>query len=165
MSYISDVSVSIGSSLFQVYNDYTKPTYFLDGVENAELPSKISSLPLYVSHPDPDTPFHWTKPSVFTIQINEVENIKISFMRGFLNVDVDGTSRNFGSVSGLIGSWHKQGRIARDGETLIRDPNAYAQEWQVRSDEPNLFKESRYPQYPEKCLLPSTPETDEKHRL
>jgi len=105
------------------------------------------------------------KTSIFTIELNSIENIKIWFVRGFLNVDVTGTSKSFGSASGLIGTWGKEGKIARDGETSIRDPISFAQEWQVRSDEPNLFKESKYPQYPVKCLNPPTPETDERRRL
>ena len=170
MSYISEVSVSIGSSLFQVISSYmtsckkSKVTYVLDGTENAELPSKISTFPLHVSHPIPDKYFDCIKPSVFTIKLNDTENIRISFVRGYFNVEVTGAFLNFGSASGLIGTWEK-GMVARDGETLIKDPITFAEEWQVRSEEPNLFKESMYPQYPAKCLKPPSANTDKRRRL
>ena len=45
--------------------------------------------------------------------------------------------------------------LARDGTTELSDPNEFGQEWQVRTHEPRLFQNSeRYPQYPQKCVLP-----------
>jgi len=168
MSYISDVSVSIGSNVFQVTHrrqkicEGTNVTYLLNGVENAKMPNKVSAFPIHVSHPSRDRPFRCKKSSTFTIELDDTENIKISFDRGFLNVHVTGTSLNFDSASGLIGTWGEQGMVARDGKTLIEDPNSYAQEWQVRDDEPDLFKEKKYPQYPVKCLPPPAHKTNKR---
>ena len=45
--------------------------------------------------------------------------------------------------------------FARDGTTIIDDPNVFAAEWQIRDDEPMLFNTPRSPQYPETCELPA----------
>lgn len=56
--------------------------------------------------------------------------------------------------------------LARNGTTVIEDPNAFAAEWQVREDldGPMLFMTSRDPQYPEACVLPDANKKDSRHR-
>jgi hypothetical protein len=43
--------------------------------------------------------------------------------------------------------------LARDGETVLDDPNTFGREWQVRGTEPKLFRTVRLPQYPQVCTL------------
>lgn len=142
----------------------SKVTYVIDGVENVELPGEISSYPLNVSHPNPRRPSRCTEASVLTIKVNDTENIKIWCLRGFLNLHVTGTAQNFGTVSGLIGTWGKDGMVSRDGITLIKDPVSHAQEWQIRGKEPDLFKESKHPLHPLKCVPPPAHKTSERRR-
>jgi len=173
-SYISEVSLSIGSSIFQVISNdkiqkscsEAKLRYFLDGTENITLPSKILTYPLTISQEkDKDTFFGCSKSTVFTINLSGKDKIKISYLRGFLYVNVAASSLNFASATGLVGTWGKKGFIARDGKTIIDDPIAYAEEWQVRSGEPNLFKERKDPQHPTKCLPPPSAEATNRRRL
>jgi len=173
-SYISEVSLSIGSSIFQVISNdkiqescsQAKVRYILDGAENIMLPSKISAYPLTISQEkDKDNFFGCSKSTVFTIDLNAKEKIKISYLRGFLYVNVAASSLNFASATGLVGTWGKKGMVARDGKTVLDDPIAYAEEWQVRNDEPKLFKEHKYPQHPTKCLPPPSAEATERRRL
>ena len=45
------------------------------------------------------------------------------------------------------------------------DTNALGQEWQVRSDEPMLFRAARAPQFPAKCEMPDPTSASEQRRL
>lgn len=173
-SYISEISVSIGSSLFQVIsNDKiqesckdAKLKYILNGTENVKFPNKISAYSLVASQEtDKDDFFGCSEATVFTINLNTKEKIKISYLRGFLYVNVAASSLNFASVTGLIGTWGKIGMVGRDGKTVIDDPVAYAEEWQVRSDEPNLFQKAKHPQHPSKCLPPPSAAVTKRRRL
>jgi hypothetical protein len=53
--------------------------------------------------------------------------------------------------------------VARDGTTVLEDPIAFGQEWQVLSAESKLFQEDRLPQHPQTCTFPS-PEATKKLR-
>ena len=55
----------------------------------------------------------------------------------------------------MIGTRLKTGIIARDGQTVISNPNTMGFEWQVNNTEPMLFHDVRAPQFPEQCKLPS----------
>ena len=56
---------------------------------------------------------------------------------------------------GMMGEFGGEGRmLARDGATVIEDPNDLAAEWQVRGDERRLFQAPGTIQYPEACQLP-----------
>lgn len=56
-------------------------------------------------------------------------------------------------TTGLLGSPTKKGLFDRTGNDVTgMDINIYGEMWQVRDWEPQLFKEPRGPQYPEKCL-------------
>lgn len=54
----------------------------------------------------------------------------------------------------MLGDWETGKMIARDGVTEIKDPEAFALEWQVRNNEPKLFESVRAPQWPAVCLSP-----------
>ena len=58
-------------------------------------------------------------------------------------------------AAGMIGTRFKTGIIARDGQTVISNPNTMGFEWQVNNTEPMLFHDVRVPQFPEQCKLPS----------
>ena len=76
---------------------------------------------------------------------------------GFPGVVVDGGNTDiFKGSLGLLGEWSTGMRLARDGKTELNQEDAteFALEWQVRDDEPMLFKESRFPQFPAKCTPP-----------
>ena len=56
-----------------------------------------------------------------------------------------------------MGSW-KGARLARDGSTILEDPNQFGAEWQVRDTDPKLFLVNRHPQFPAKCTMPNAAE-------
>ena len=74
------------------------------------------------------------------IYLGNGEKIVMKTFKGFIKVQMaaEGSSHYTGS-HGLLGRFPDGMRVARDGETLIEDVNAFGQEWQVRADEPKLF--------------------------
>ena len=44
--------------------------------------------------------------------------------------------------------------MARNGTTVIEDPNEFGKEWQVRDTDPMLFHNIDGPQFPEPCAMP-----------
>ena len=61
------------------------------------------------------------------------------------------TASFFGNSLGMMGSFEIGEMLARDGETVLDDPNAFGHEWQVLDTEPQLFQDkNRFPQFPMK---------------
>jgi len=87
---------------------------------------------------------------------------KIDFIQrqnGFPAVIVSGGHTDiFKGSLGLLGDFTTGQTLARDGKTVIpvakHDSTDYALEWQVRDNEPMLFQESRFPQFPTTCTPP-----------
>jgi hypothetical protein len=75
-----------------------------------------------------------------------------SFVRA--NIDWKGSSL-YDSSLGLLGSRALDGqRVARDGQTLIKDVNQFGQEWQVLESEPKLFHSYEGAVVGQKCIMP-----------
>jgi len=86
----------------------------------------------------------------------EGEKIIIKTWHGMIRLDVIGHStKNFGSSLGLMGSFGKGLKLARDGRSVINNTNDFGQEWQVLPSESNLFHIADGPQAPAKCEIPS----------
>ena len=55
----------------------------------------------------------------------------------------------------MMGDFETGYMLARDGVTVLEDPNEFGMEWQVLDTEPKLFQNpERFPQYPDNCVLP-----------
>jgi hypothetical protein len=137
--------------------------YELDDVEGADLndPSaNLAGFPIYVDQPN-------EKETKFDIVVDKKmqANITLHTFKDLVAVKVrEGEDADFYWNSlGLLGSIEGK-MLAREGETIMTDVNAFGQEWQVRDDDPKLFRTDRPPQYPEKCRLPS-PKVEDKRRL
>lgn len=132
--------------------------YILDGVSGAELPASIAGF--IIEHSQPNDNVH-----MFEICLEEGESIVIKVFKDMVAVKLQGASgkRYHGSL-GMLGSYDNEGLLlARDGATIVDDPNAFAAEWQIKSDEALLFQTKREPQYPLACQFPST--TQEGRRM
>ena len=85
----------------------------------------------------------------------------------FVKVNLDANQSNHYSGShGLLGRFPDGKRVARDGETFIEDVNQFGQEWQVKPEEPRLFRSydsDWVVPAGQKCAMPQ--ETAEKKRL
>jgi hypothetical protein len=63
-------------------------------------------------------------------------------------------NHSFGDSVGLMGDFAFGRMVARDGKTVVTEPNTFGQEWQVLETEPSLFQSLRLPQHPLECTLP-----------
>jgi hypothetical protein len=146
MSYITSAALRIGTDVLEVAS---KGVYYLNGVEGSEMPNTISGFP--ISHTQPNENRH-----IFDVDLGENEHINIKTFKDFVSVMVDGALReDFEDSVGLMGAFDRGRMLARDGNTVLDDPNAFGQEWQVLHTEPKLFQTVRLPQHPRVCTMPA----------
>ena len=104
----------------------------------------------------------------FDIVIGPNENVTLSSFKDLVAVHFDsGKSQNFfkTDVTGIMGSIVDGKLLSRDGITeMSADTNAFGKEWQVRDNEPKLFRTNRAPQYPDECVLPSPESMEDRRR-
>jgi hypothetical protein len=155
MAYISSAALRIGSDVLEVQS---QGVYYLNGVPNAELPSEFSGFEF--SHTQPTDKQH-----VFEVNLGGHERIKLKTYKDFVSVLIEqGKKVNFDDSVGLMGDFRFGVQLGRDGKTVLNDPNAFGQEWQVLDTEPTLFQTVRFPQHPQKCTLPSPEATSALRR-
>lgn len=146
-SYISHAALKIGDDILEIasYGDY-----LLNGVGGAELPATISGFP--VSYSQTSTDEH-----VFVVELDNEQMIRFKVFKDLVTIKLDGsTEADFGDSVGMMGSFSSGELVSRNGTVLgIEDPNAFAQEWQVRDTEDKLFQTLRAPQFPAQCVLPA----------
>ena len=126
----------------------------MNGVAQAQLPTKLMNrFPVYYEHSGANK-------HKFTIELGREiykENIIIQVFKDLVSIQAEGaTETSFLASKGLLGDFLTGNKLARDGKTVLADPNAFGQEWQVRHDEPKLFMSTRLPQHPATCNMPNT---------
>jgi hypothetical protein len=145
MSFISSAALRIGADVLEVAS---QGVYYLHGVAGADLPAEFSGFAF--SHTQPTDKQH-----VFDVHLGGREHIKIKTYKDFVSVLIEkGQEKHFGDSVGLMGDFEMGQKIARDGETVLDDVNAYGQEWQVLATERTLFQVARFPQHPQACTIP-----------
>jgi hypothetical protein len=155
MSYISSAVIRIGTNVLEVAS---KGDYCLNGVADADLPSEFSGFAF--SHSQPND-----HPHVFEVHLGGRERIKLNTYKDFVSVLIEqGENKHLGDSVGLMGEFTTGHMLARTGKTILNDPNAFGQEWQVLENEPKLFQELRLPQHPQVCTLPNPKEASALRR-
>jgi cysteine-rich repeat protein len=159
MSYISSATIRIGRDVLEVES---QGIYHLNGVLGAELPDEFSGFAF--SHTKPTDKQH-----VFTVHLGVEERINaktykhmgveeritVKTYKNFVSILIEnGQGKNFGDSVGLMGDFGKGRMLARDGQTILDDANAFGQEWQVLENEASFFQRLRLPQHPMECTLP-----------
>ncbi|CAB9499180.1 expressed unknown protein [Seminavis robusta] len=154
-SYIESAAVQIGDSVLEV-GEYG--SYMLDGISNADLDSeKLDSYT--VTHKKINS-----KQDVFTIELGEGKQIVIQSFKDLVSVKTVGASfEEYRGSQGLLGEFGTGKLLSRNG-TIMTDPDAFGNEWQVLETEPKLFQTARFPQHPVQCSMPG-PERDGRRRL
>ena len=163
-SFIEKIALQIGTDVLEFANDAEK--FFING-EMAESNKKHHKTMLggFVVRRDPNA---------LSVRLRDGSGphkrmgaAKIDFhtrKNGFPAVVVDGGSSDiFQGSLGLLGEWSTGKRVGRDGKTefIVDGPadedgaTAFALEWQVRENEPMLFHDSRFPQFPYTCTPPA----------
>lgn len=145
-SFISQTVLKIGTDTLEVasYGDYS-----VNGVTSAAMPNMLSGFP--IAHTKVNKKKH-----VFRVDLGPGEDVTISTFKDLVSVSFDSaSSADFHGSVGLMGEFGTGKKLARDGKTIIEDPNEFGKEWQVRDTEENLFEVARAPQYPEQCIFHS----------
>jgi len=159
-SYVSVAAIRIGEDILEVVGGEKEKNFWLNGVLGEEETSNtsekntaiasISSYPIY---------FHKEskKQRTFKIDLGEEEEIVIGTWHSFIRIQFNNAkSKHFEGSVGLMGSFSKGIRLARDNVTVLEDFNVFGQEWQVLQSEKKLFRTVKGPQHPVKCSIPSS---------
>ena len=79
----------------------------------------------------------------------------VTAFKDLVSVKMDNaTMASFGASVGLMGAYPSGMKLARDGKTVMEDPDMFGQEWQVQQGEAMLFDSVRAPQHPQVCTPP-----------
>jgi len=149
-SFIESAAVQIGSDLVEIasFGDYA-----VNGVDTPYLGGHAGRISHYsLVHNQVDRKKH-----TFDIILGPKENITLTTFKNLVAVSINAgqeSAKYFNRSVGVMGSFDGK-LLARDGATVMEDMNAFGQEWQVTEEEPSLFRESRAPQHPSKCILPA----------
>jgi hypothetical protein len=158
-SFIESAAVQIGDDILEVssYGEYA-----FNGVDSADL-SQVTFADMYrIEHVVKDK-----ETSEYIIRTGGNEHLKLKSFKDLVSVKANNaTSYNFGASQGMMGDFFEGKMLARDGTTIINTPNEFGLEWQVREDEPRLFKADREPQLPHRqCIMPTERIAAESRRL
>eukprot|EP00581_Thalassiosira_minuscula_P028767 CAMPEP_0183751080 /NCGR_PEP_ID=MMETSP0739-20130205/1529_1 /TAXON_ID=385413 /ORGANISM="Thalassiosira miniscula, Strain CCMP1093" /LENGTH=490 /DNA_ID=CAMNT_0025987265 /DNA_START=129 /DNA_END=1601 /DNA_ORIENTATION=- len=161
---ISGVAVRIGEDVLEVGTRGKKTFfYYLNGKRDVELPFKLGGYEVIQTQYRCDGETQKCKdPFAFKILLDDDDDGENSILivpYFKMLIHVTGSNDILGPTTGLMGTWEHNGVLARDGRRTLENLNNnrhYAEEWQVMEDDGLLFQEARYPQYPQKCILPKT---------
>jgi len=160
-SYIESAVIRIGKDVFEVAGGESNNKFWLNNAEysvegdsdvhdEAYQVASISGYSIYFMQVS-------KKSREFIIKLGGNERIVFKTWNSFLSVNLQHpTKQHFDGSVGLMGRFSSGLKVARNNVTIVSDNNAFGQEWQVmRNSEESLFHETKGPQYPEKCNIPS----------
>lgn len=155
-SFVETAALRIGVAVLV----FSGGKFYIDGKEGSDddLPTSLSGFTI---HP----PYAYGTAKIYRVDLNWGDKILFRSYKHFLTVDVSGTYEDFGNSVGLLGNYATGEMLARDGETIISDPDVFGKEWQVQGDEPMLFLEPRDPQRPfAGCKMPTVAQPERNLR-
>jgi hypothetical protein len=153
-SAFASAAVKIGDDVLEVHGAdppiINGITFHLDVEDGNEFafPMSLGDFSMTVQQRGPHSRRH-------IIHLGDGERIFINNFKEFVDVEIESPRpQEFTGSVGLLGSYTTGTNLARDGRTVIEDPDAFGQEWQVRDTDPQLFHIVDGPQYPTKCTMP-----------
>lgn len=154
-SFVSAVAVQIGNDTLEVMGGLENE-YWINGEKGVEL-SDSSVLAKSISGHAIQFTQSSRKSREFVVVLHGGTKVLIKTWNSYVSVSIEGAHiEDFGDSMGLMGTFPDGTKLGRDNITAIDDMNTFGQEWQVLESEPKLFHETRAPQAPEKCHVPST---------
>jgi hypothetical protein len=128
-SYIENAAIQIGGDILEVASF---GEYKLNGISRVHMPTGVSDY--FVTHKRPNKLDH-----EFVIDLGQGASLLIKTHKDIVSVTILGAAGEgydfdkwFTNSKGLMGSYETGEMLARDGVTVLNDPNAFGQEWQVR---------------------------------
>jgi len=148
-SFISGLAMSIGNETLEIAGQYE---YHLNGRAKTKVPSLFAGFHInQFNKTMPCKNGRCAKVFAFSIDFGKYGKAVITIWNDLLYIALSGTEMGFEGAVGLMGSWGKLGKLARDKRGIMKDSNAFGAEWQVLYSEPMLFHEARAPQHPQPC--------------
>lgn len=148
---------------FEVKGGKNEMHYWINGVpgtqtENGLLESKVDDYDIKFKDVS-------AKQKKFTFTgLPQGVSISLQTFNDFVRVSFRAdASKHFEGALGLMGAFPDGAKVARNGETIMVDMDAFGQEWQVHSSEDKIFHNMEGPQHPQSCEMPSeTQRTDRR---
>lgn len=159
-SYIEATAIKIGTDILQIGSF---GEYWFNGVESVKLPFTMGNR--FVVDRVLDSKKHQN--FVITLDKSKKESIAINVFKDMVSVNVENaTVANFGTSSGLLGSFPGGVMLARDGASVIEDASLFGQEWQVLAGtDPDLFLSSNPNQQTAGVCVPPAVSEEVRRRL
>jgi hypothetical protein len=154
-SYIETAILKIGNDTLEIMGGDMR-RYWINGVfgsSGKEFPIKIGGYTVDYEKKAVGP----SKQRIYTVDLGRSDKIVMKTYKDFVSVDIKAVSDElFVDSVGLMGSYTTGDKLARDGETVLSDPIAFGQEWQVLMEEPKLFHSLEGPQQPlQQCEMPA----------
>ena len=144
-SAFESAAVRIGNDILEVQGkgkddkSEDKANHLINGKANAKLPAFIGGYTVTMRSPAPHIRH-------YVVRLGDGEKIYIKTFDEFVWVEVKRHRyADFIGSDGILGSYENGHMVARDGKTIITNPNAFGQEWQVRDTDPEVVSFSRRP--------------------
>jgi hypothetical protein len=156
-SFISQAAIRHKDDVFEVAS---WGEYMLNDMATVEMPAMMGDYLVTMEKVN-------KKKQVFNVQLGNGVDINIVSFKDYVSVKVENaTKAMFADAVGMMGSYETGDMLARDGKTVVEDPNEFGFEWQVRPDQDHvLFSADRYPTWPVKCEMPPTNAVQARRRL
>ena len=161
-SFIASTAIKIGGDILEV-GGHAK--YAINREQGAELTESVQELAKIGGFPVQYFRYG-TRRHKFEINIGDKQKIHVKIYNEFLSVGVDDAeAEDFGDATGMMGHFHSGKLLSRGGEE-VADYKQFGFEWQVRNteEEPMLFTEGQFPQFPTQCKMPSPKATSRRLR-
>jgi hypothetical protein len=156
-SYIKNAAIRIDNDIIEVEGGAGENRYWFNKVYQGEL-TTIGGFPVKYSKAS-------SKQRLFKIDLGDGEQIQIRTYKEFVRIDFKEPKKHlYGNTVGLLADFNSGKKLARDGVNVVEDYNEFGQEWQVLPGGPKLFHEDAGPQSPDRCILPSALNAEEKRR-
>jgi len=151
-SVIKNFAIGIGTEVFEVAG---QGEYYLNGKHQVKPPAMFAGFPIKKLNETARCVKLDRCPQtvMYKIDFGFYGDIVVTVWKDIVWTSISASKLGFRGAVGLSGKWGTSGMFARD-DTLLKDPNEFGQEWQVRDTEPKLFYRERAPQYPTTCTPP-----------
>jgi len=150
-SFIESAAFQIDDNVLEFHG---KEKLYMNGEEVNKAPAFLGEYP--IEHLD--SSIICENRNCADAEINKIDFGKDGFAvvimwKGHLNVNMYASDDGFSDGVGVLGLRKTPGMFDRHGTPMF-NTTLYTEDWQVRDWEPQLFKEARYPKYPNRCISP-----------
>jgi len=152
-SFIRSIAIRIGDENFEIEGNGGGMNFYYNGEAIGE---PVTTLAGYEVRKVVDPAWCKEKCSegeIYSVDIKDRGSVELGSWGSFLHIKMALQQAFYNGSVGLTGNYETHGFISRIGDVL-QSADLFGQNWQVLDTEPMLFHKKRYPQYPERCIMP-----------